>query len=684
MRYRLVLLGLVVLLIVQSVSAEDLLTLGWSYDTRQAARHLVAVDLDGDGLQELVAGAYSKTNLGSGHGLIYVLEPDGVVDWMESTGGFMYSMDAGRGSKGIVVSGLADRVSCLAGEDVSCWSYFTQRRQVESIHVSDLDGDGYVETLAGVSAGWRGNLLYLISEGGTREAELRLDRVDDPYALHAVDLDGDSIKEVVVGTAPYSKNTATNTTSASTKARSGRVYVLSNKLESRWSFDSAGSVNSLDSGDLDGDGSIELLVGAYKIFYLLDDKGDMKWHYSTRNLINDVKASDLDGDGKDEVVLASDRVYVLDSEGKKLWEYNANNQINSLSVDDLDGDGLDEVVAGADRVYILSSSGKLIWKSDSFNGVMAVASGDFNNDSFLEVASASLDSKVRLFTTEYYLKTTQAGENYEKAEDYYDSREYELAKDHIRKAVDYYNWLNESTQVENSEILLSKIIAHIQADSLFNESNRLFGSGDYKAAELKAGEALQAYRDLGDAASVMEANTLLEECREVPLAGEYINKSRQYFSLKDYANASFYASKAVSAYSILGDQRGINESQQLSREIQQYSLASVYYTNSYYQYYAGDYSEALVNAEQSAEIYRSLGDSEEQGKAEHLAGTIRRASWMQTLSENIVLVAGFVVLVILVIAAVIAAGLGTLAYRNRHRIVIKIKKEPKDKRFKLK
>jgi len=105
--------------------------------------------------------------------------------------------------------------------------------------------------------------------------------------------------------------------------------------------------------DLDGNGSMEVLAGAYTLFILNGENGDVLNSIDTpgSRIWPGVVVADLDGDADWEIVTAQGGGYlnVLDHNGNLVWtQQPVSNELRGLSVFDLDNDGtLEIIVTGA-------------------------------------------------------------------------------------------------------------------------------------------------------------------------------------------------------------------------------------------------------------------------------------------------------------------------------------------------
>ncbi|MFH0860419.1 MAG: VCBS repeat-containing protein [Candidatus Altiarchaeota archaeon] len=265
----------------------------------------------------------------------------------------------------------------------------TMKEVLSGLVSADLNGDGNAEVV--VSTSTEGAVYAFDSKGKKLWMYNTMGYVNDVIAS---DLDGDSYKEIITST-------------------SGHVYAINHRGEKVWSFlMSRNDARNLGVGDLDGDGSKEVIVGPYasnckeSIIFVINASGNKFWSYSLGNYYGNVIASgDLDGDGKDEVIVGTmlraldssrmmcdpsktspAKIVAIKGDGKKLWEYGTEGGVTVLEVSDLDGDGMREVIAGSyPKLYVIDYTGKLVWDYKAVTKVDSIAVGDLEGDKLKEV-----------------------------------------------------------------------------------------------------------------------------------------------------------------------------------------------------------------------------------------------------------------------------------------------------------
>ncbi|MCP4137971.1 MAG: PKD domain-containing protein [bacterium] len=206
-----------------------------------------------------------------------------------------------------------------------------------------------------------------------------------------IDLDGDSIPEVVFG--------ATNSTGGSFVERGYLRALKGSTGEELFTVsDSSLMINttsSIAAGDIDLDGKPEIIAcdTTGRRLIVFEHDGTFKWRSGNLEMINwgAPAIADINNDGTPEIVLGRQ---VLNSEGTVLWTGTGGRGaiFGPLSfAADINLDGSLDVVAG-NTVY--NNDGTILWQDLSFSdGANAVA--NFDDDAYPEVVLVS-DRSVRL------------------------------------------------------------------------------------------------------------------------------------------------------------------------------------------------------------------------------------------------------------------------------------------------
>ena len=189
---------------------------------------------------------------------------------------------------------------------------------------------------------------------------------------------------------------------------SGYVYALSWDGKTIWEFKTGRAVYFTSLGDLDGDGSLDVVVGSDDdyIYALSGRGGKLLWKFET---VYDVWSSpalgDLDRDESLDVVVGSrdNYIYALSGrDGRLLWRFKTGWVVDSSpALGDLDRDGYLDVVVGSEDHYIYALSGRdgrLLWKFKTGRKIWSSpALGDLDGDGYLDLTVASMDGYLYVF-----------------------------------------------------------------------------------------------------------------------------------------------------------------------------------------------------------------------------------------------------------------------------------------------
>jgi len=254
--------------------------------------------------------------------------------------------------------------------------------------------------------------------------------VDSTWAWIAGDLDGDGSDDVLVNM--YEYDDITGATTSTLIAKSGidgtHLWKESVSVSNGWC-----EIWAMPAGDLDGDGSDDVLVQIYKSDYATDSNtekviakrgsdGTHLWEESIITTSPDyggiwaMPAGDLNGDGADDVIVqlyksvsATDThtekvIAKRGSDGTHLWEESIITTspdyggIWAMPAGDLNGDGADDVIVqlyksvsatGKNTEKVIAkrgSDGTHLWEesitttSPDYGGIWAMPAGDLNGD----------------------------------------------------------------------------------------------------------------------------------------------------------------------------------------------------------------------------------------------------------------------------------------------------------------
>jgi hypothetical protein len=211
------------------------------------------------------------------------------------------------------------------------------------------------DTGAATAVGLADGTVHLIAPDGTRRQILATD--GPVHALCAADLNANGRDELLVGS--DDEHLIALADDGTEIWRTKIPFLRKEQPWLWWTLNSA-KVRKIHAGDITGDGTPEILVGAGNMrLQCLDSAGNTLWRFRTdHGICTTITTADVFGEGRPRVLAgngltsSNGACWVLDENGSKLQTYYNGSWCTSLpaiAVADLDGDGTPTVFCGNNR-----------------------------------------------------------------------------------------------------------------------------------------------------------------------------------------------------------------------------------------------------------------------------------------------------------------------------------------------
>ena len=354
-------------------------------------------DVDGDGDLDLAAGARGLNRIYLNHSRVL----SSLTNWSSA------SDDRFRNPSWADIDGDGD-FDLAANSADSYYIFLNQRGKLETtasqtftndtsegiMAWGDVDGDGDLDLAI---VGWM-SFIYLNDGGVLETSPSRTLDTGNPSVTSAVwgDIDGDGDLDLVVGYAGRGHSGSQD-----------RIFINNNgtlESASNWS-PSYGFTSSLDWGDVDRDGDLDLAVGinsANSNLIYLNQNGVLEsspsWSSGEKEYTRSVAWGDIDSDGDLDLAVGNSdtpiRVYTNHDGSLETWaSWSSNEDGNGANVTwvDIDGDGDLDLASNAD-IYVNqggvldNSAIQILSEAESGYGT---AWGDVDGDGDFDLAVGS-------------------------------------------------------------------------------------------------------------------------------------------------------------------------------------------------------------------------------------------------------------------------------------------------------
>ncbi len=548
----------------------------WSYNLK--SDELYTIDADKDGLLELYAVSYSNRA--------------GCISFFDYDGTYV-------------------RRNCISG--YGKLKYPHAREEINFMYLDDINHDGVLDVLAASSIiGGSVNVkkLYIIH----REYVAGLKRYEYDFKwdytpgniitdIKLVDIDGDEWTDIIAS------------------SLDSNVYVLGQDRKLKYSYDLGGGVWSIFASDIDADGRIEIIAGAYSGIFLLEDE-KITWNYSVGERIIEVYASDLNEDNLSEILaLSANMVYLLDVNGSRLWMKPIDNLVDSW-IADVDNDGnMDILLLTKDSLCSLDAEGNMRWQY-GFDEQPLTLTIDLYNNIFV----GSADKLYRLAVDQDYFLNKRAEESYLLAYNLYLNGDYDEARVYATRAKQMFLMVNNTDGTFKCDFIFlvtklnsSTVDKRGEADKYYAEAVRLLDLGSFDEARDYAEMSLHIYLEINDRNSAIKCDLLRANIDKKSIDSKVNKASWHYTNALDslsslmFDGASAHAQDALVIYTELNDSSGIMKSKSLLSTIaltKKRHDANLFCNISFQLFDSEEYDNASIHAEKAIDLYVELADGE--------------------------------------------------------------------------
>lgn len=399
----------------QGMSGESI----WIADTDWPVRHIELADLNGDEIDDVIAGELATDYYGYVHHVFALDGKTGDTIWVYTVDDGVRSMAVGDlngdGIADVAVGASYDGGNTPDGDvhaidgssGLALWVY-PVNATISAICVGDFDGDGFGDVAAGsfddniyAIGGSTGAILWIENIGSlwindVFAADVNGDGSDDVAFAHEYlagfsnyigvldGNDGSTIWQLAIGEIPVdvivedvdSDGNLEATYGTIDGSDIGRLVVrdaLTGTMEWEYVLGSIDHTNgelALFTYDIDSDADLDIVLGNYlgwRYIHAFDgDTAAIMWSSdSLDSYPRDLAFGDITGDGNLDVAVAAwDRILVVSAQtGQQLWYYAVSGLIYRVATTFVDGDATADVIAAgtAEAVGTPPNPGKTVW-----------------------------------------------------------------------------------------------------------------------------------------------------------------------------------------------------------------------------------------------------------------------------------------------------------------------------------
>lgn len=155
----------------------------------------------------------------------------------------------------------------------------------------------------------------------------------------------------------------------------------------------------------------------------------------------------------------------------------------------------------------------------------------------------------------------------------------------------------------------------VQAESFYDDAERFFNYAEYENASVAIQKAKDLFSSINNYAGISKSDTLILKINKksdlMNEAGTYYKKSRDYYLIADFDNATLYLNKSKEIYTNIGRSKEVSMTDSFMKNnitagIRKKTEADAYYKNAVAYYNSNNYENSLIEIKKAKRIYSEI------------------------------------------------------------------------------